>query len=311
MGFLWSCVASCFKALFVILSLICGLVLGCTRCMNQCLQRYGPGPRKSFFSILITGASSGIGAEFARQYAKDGVRLVLVARRADKLKAVAEECEKRGAVVIVCVGSVVDKEAMETIIVTQDGKCPLDLVIANAGIHASGEDVTQLLTDAVEPTMRINVMGVCNTITPCIPLMKKRGAGQIVIVSSLSGCIALDQPFWMAYAASKTWCNAYGSGLRPCLSSFGVGVTVLCPGFIHSELVDKITEKIESSTISTQQMKEAGMPSAWLVRKTAMETRPAVKEMREGIARNIGIFLLPAWWHILGGTMFHNVRMVY
>lgn len=126
--------------------------------------------RRQFKSILITGASSGIGAELSRQYAEPGVRLVLTARRTAKLEVVRKECEAKGATVEVCSVDVNDEAAMKTAITKADDKQPLDLVIANAGLHPVTllASVDHLLAETTTPVTSANVMGVAHTICPIV-----------------------------------------------------------------------------------------------------------------------------------------------
>ena len=127
------------RAVFALLGLVCTtaylpLRLLLSPCLGDCATI---GRRKTFRSILITGASSGIGAALAEAYAgQEGMRLVLVARRAQKLRAVAAACEAKGATVDVMEGDVCDREAMRRLVHAADDKQPLDLVLANAGVQA-------------------------------------------------------------------------------------------------------------------------------------------------------------------------------
>ena len=182
-------------------------------------------------SILITGASNGIGAALATGYAAPGVFLALAGRNADRLEAVARQCRQRGADVAVKTIEVVDRAAMAAWIEGVDDAHPLDLVIANAGISAG----TARSTDPVEKVREIfavNVDGLLNTLDPAIARMRPRRRGQLAVVSSIAGFRGL--PGTTAYAASKAAVRSYGEGLRGSLWEDGIGVSVICPGFVVS-----------------------------------------------------------------------------
>ena len=116
---------------------------------------------------------------------------------------------------------------------TADRTRALDLIIANAGISGGtggrGEDSAQ--TRAI---MATNVDGVLNTVLPAIPAMRDRGHGQVALVSSLAGILAM--PGAPAYSASKAAVRAWGESLRGWLGRHGVHVSVICPGFIDTPL---------------------------------------------------------------------------
>ncbi len=181
-------------------------------------------------TILITGASSGIGAALAKGYAQPGRILVLQGRDARRLAAVAAAVETLGAVVITRAIDVTDGDAMATWMTDVDDKTPLDLVIANAGVSGRGDDDP----DPVRTLFRVNVEGVLNTVQPIIPPMVRRGRGQLALMSSLAGFRGL--PTGPGYAASKAAVRSYGEGLRGLLLRQGVGVSVICPGFIDTPM---------------------------------------------------------------------------
>ena len=185
-------------------------------------------------SILITGASSGIGQALAESYAKDGVTLYLAGRNAGRLNIVVENCAKLGAHAIGKVINVEDKQAMMDWIGESHHLSSLDLVIANAGISAGSHDDADFST--TRDIFMTNLVGVLNTIHPAIRLMRMQGAGQIAIISSFAGYRGL--PSAPAYSASKAAVKAYGEGLRGQLAPGGIDVTVICPGFIRSRITD-------------------------------------------------------------------------
>ncbi|MCH7487913.1 MAG: SDR family NAD(P)-dependent oxidoreductase [Proteobacteria bacterium] len=222
---------------------------------------------KSPRSILITGASSGIGAALARAYAGPGVFLALSGRNEERLDKVAGACRKRGAVAEARILDVTDGPAMARWLAGVDGGHPLDLVIANAGISGAEDRVREIFA--------VNLAGVLNTVLPAIPPMRGRGRGQIAIMSSIAGIRGL--PSAPAYAASKAAVKAYGEGLRGSLAADGVRVSVICPGFVKSPM-----------TASNR------FPMPFL-----MEAHKAARIIRRGLAREAPLIAFP--WPLVWG----------
>lgn len=188
---------------------------------------------KKFQSILITGASSGIGEALAQAFSGPGIYLAISGRNVSRLNEVSLQCRANGANVTDTVIDVTDQAAMKTWIEEIDSAHPLDLIIANAGVspHTSGEKEK---TAQSRRMMDINVTGTFNTINPILPRMISRKAGTIALMSSLAGFSGL--PSAPVYAASKAWVRSYGEGLRGKLYSDGIDVSVICPGFIASRI---------------------------------------------------------------------------
>ena len=185
-------------------------------------------------SILITGASSGIGEALAMAYAGPGVSLALTGRDAARLDAVAAACRARSARVETALINVTDGAAMERWIATIDQATPIDLVIANAGRGAGsgGHDPGTMHT-----VFAVNVSGVLNAVLPLIPRFTERRRGQIALMSSLVSFRGV--PGSSSYSASKAAVRMWGEGLRGDLHDFGVEVSVVCPGFVRSRMTDK------------------------------------------------------------------------
>lgn len=184
-------------------------------------------------SIVVTGASSGIGEALAAAYAAPGVRLALTGRDGDRLAAVAAAVRARGAEVVAETVDVADAAAMADWLRRVDAVAPVDLLIANAGVSAgsglAGESDAQ-----ARRIFAVNVDGVFNTVFPLIDAMRARKRGQIALVSSLAGFRGM--PGAPAYCASKAAVRVWGEGLRGELAPHGVGVSVVCPGFVRSRM---------------------------------------------------------------------------
>jgi short-subunit dehydrogenase len=186
-------------------------------------------------SILITGASSGIGAALARAYSRPGIRLALSGRNSERLESVVSACRAAGADAEGAVLEITDEAAVRSWIEAIDRRQPLDLVIANAGMTggpAGGEAIEP--NDDVQRMMRVNFQGVCNTIHPVIPAMRARRRGQLALMSSLAALRGM--PYSPAYCASKAALKSYGEALGALLKADGIHISVILPGFVDTKL---------------------------------------------------------------------------
>jgi short-subunit dehydrogenase len=186
-------------------------------------------------TIVITGASSGIGRALALYYARRGARLGLLGRNGERLAQTAADCRAAGAVVESQQIDVCDRPAMAGWLAQFDASSPVDLLFANAGVMhgtAPGGDMEQ--PDPGYSLVQTNVLGVLNTVQPLLPRMTGRRQGQIAIMSSLAALIPLrDSP---SYCASKSAVMAYGLSLRDLLCGQGIGVSVICPGYVTTPM---------------------------------------------------------------------------
>ena len=185
--------------------------------------------------IVITGASSGLGAGLARYYATPSNTLYLQGRNGERLAVIARQCREKGATVHEAILDVTDANAMESWLLAIDAATPIDLIIANAGISAGLGDGGES-SDQVRRIFSTNIGGVINTIQPLLPAMTARKHGQIAIISSLAATRGL--PSCPAYSASKACIRFYGEGLRGWLGKSGVEVSVVCPGYIKTPMTD-------------------------------------------------------------------------
>lgn len=184
-------------------------------------------------TILITGASSGLGAALAEHYAAAGVTLILLGRNEARLQNIKAVCEAQGAKVSIHIVDVNDKAAMVQFLNEIDTQQPIDLVIANAGISA-GTGVHGETADQADAILATNINGVNNTIHPLIPRMQARGRGQIAVISSIAGLVPVASA--PAYSASKACVKAYALALRGNLRPFGIKVSAVCPGYIATPM---------------------------------------------------------------------------
>lgn len=187
--------------------------------------------------ILITGASGSIGNALAKAYAAPGITLILHGRNESKLEQTAQACRDQGAHVVKGVFDITDTNTLQNWVQDIDSLHPLDVLIANQGMNINigpegkGEswEQTNLLLD-------VNLRASMAMVHAALPGMRKRGRGQVVLISSLAAYFGL--PLTPAYSASKAGLKAYGEGLRGWLAPEGVGVTVIMPGYVKSDMCD-------------------------------------------------------------------------
>jgi short-subunit dehydrogenase len=190
-------------------------------------------------SILITGASSGIGRALAIAYAAEGVTLFLNGRDPKRLAQVEALCRQKKAAVVTAALDVTDKAPLAEWIAQCDDTQPLDLVIANAGISSSsvGESEGMNALKMQQKIIDVNLQGTFNTIFPILPRMQHRQSGHIALMSSMSAFRGL--PRSPAYACSKAALKIYGEGMGAKWSQSGIVFSVICPGFVQTPLTDK------------------------------------------------------------------------
>ena len=185
-------------------------------------------------TVMITGASSGIGKGLALEVAARGAKLGLIARRQNLLDEIVNVVRLRGGKAFAVAADVRDADAMKFAadsIRAQLG--PIDILIANAGIGTSSH-ISQLNPIHVANVISINVLGAANSVAAVVPQMVERGSGQLVAISSLAAYRGL--PKSAAYCASKAAMSAYFESVRIDLRGTGVNVTIIHPGFIKTPL---------------------------------------------------------------------------
>ncbi len=182
-------------------------------------------------TILITGASSGIGKALAEHYAAPHITLILVGRDKKRLQDSQELCEGKGATVVSKTIDVTDQSAMEKWINEIDKAHPIDLVIANAGVRAMQRDPDR---EEYNRVLKTNIDGVLNAVWPVMLRMKERKTGHIAVLSSLAAYRGFPKrgAYCASKAAIKMLCECWRIELEP----YNIVVSTICPGFIKTPL---------------------------------------------------------------------------
>ncbi len=220
-------------------------------------------------TVVITGASSGIGWALAKELAARGARVGILARRPEYLQKLVEEIRLAGGIVEAEPSDVSDRTALVEAIGKLESRLgSTDVLIANAGVSApSGGDPVD--SDAVETMMRVNYLGVVYAFEAVLPGMLQRGSGHVVAVSSLAAYKGL--PGSAGYCASKAAVNSFCEALRIELRPRGVAVTAICPGFIRTPMTAAQTN-----------------PMPFL-----MDADAAAKRIAEALLRRPGVYNFP------------------
>ena len=191
-------------------------------------------------TALITGASSGIGAAFARKLAALGYDLVLVARRGDRLEALAAELEAAyGIRAETLVADLTDEGDVERVAGAIAAIPNLELLVNNAGIGAEGRFYQADIGPQLD-MIRLHVLASVRLARAALPGMVERGRGGIINVASVAGFMALPEN--VNYCATKGYLITFSKGLQLELTGTGVRVQALCPGFTHTEFHDDLRE---------------------------------------------------------------------
>jgi short-subunit dehydrogenase len=186
---------------------------------------------------LITGASSGIGAAMAREFAREGGHVVLVARRLDRIEALARELTAGGRRSLAVTGDVTrDGDLEHAVEMARREFGRLDMAVANAGILVRGR-VAELTLEDYRRQLETNTFGVLRTIMAATPSLRET-KGRMVLIGSLIGMISI--PGGTPYCMSKFALNGLADGLRHEMAIDGVSVTTVLSGFVATEIYTNV-----------------------------------------------------------------------
>ena len=187
--------------------------------------------------VVITGASSGLGEATARLLAKNGARLMLGARRIDRLTELAKEIGQPGAALATDVTDADQVKALIDRAVAQHGR--IDVIINNAGLMPHSP-LERLKIDDWNRMIDVNIKGVLYGIAAALPHMTRQKSGHIINVSSVAGHKV--NPGGAVYAATKHAVRAISEGLRQEVKPYNIRTTIISPGAVATELPDSVTE---------------------------------------------------------------------
>ena len=206
--------------------------------------------------MLITGASSGIGAETARHAAKEGYRLALTARSKDKLDALVEELGSDRAFAVACeVTDYQDQQSMAEAVFQHYGR--IDVVFANAGTGARPAGFATAPVDGWETMVNVNILGVAYTLRATLEEVR-RCKGHVVLTGSVAGRRTLAGSM---YSATKWAVSAIGYGLREELRGSGVRVTLIEPGMVDTPFFDDaVPDALKAEDVARSVIYAIGQP---------------------------------------------------
>ncbi|MEX5586251.1 SDR family oxidoreductase [Pseudomonas urmiensis] len=231
--------------------------------------------------IVITGASSGIGEATARLLASKGARVVLGARRTDRLETLAMEIRSAGGIADVLALDVTNLDSMQSFIdfaVQLHGR--VDVLINNAGVMPLSK-LEALKVDEWNRMIDVNIRGVLHGIAATLPVMQQQRAGQIINIASI-GAYAVS-PTAAVYCATKYAVRAISEGLRQEVGG-DIRVTVIAPGVTESELADSISD--EGGRAEMREFRKIAIPAsaiAWAIAYAV--DQPADVDVSELIVR--------------------------
>jgi len=212
---------------------------------------------------FITGGSSGIGLSVAKRLARDGAKLALVDKDAAGLERAVAEIESLQARAIGLVCDVSDRaQVFDAADKATKDLGPVDLVMNNAGVGVGGL-IGDMGSDAWDWVMRINLMGVIYGLEAFVPRLKELGRGHIINTASMAGMRGM--PGMAAYCASKAAVVSLSESLYAELMPLGIGVSVLCPGFVKTRLAQTSmesdpTKSLGEASAAMSALIDAGIP---------------------------------------------------
>jgi NADP-dependent 3-hydroxy acid dehydrogenase YdfG len=190
--------------------------------------------------VVITGASSGLGAATARRLVKERAAVVLGARRIDRIRALAEELAADGGKALAVETDVADRDQVRHLVDTAvETYGRIDVMLNNAGLMPLSP-LERLKVDEWDRMIDVNIKGVLYGIAGALPHMKAQKSGHIINVSSVAGHKII--PSGAVYCATKFAVRALSEGLRQEVKPYNIRTTIISPGAVATELLDRISE---------------------------------------------------------------------
>jgi short-subunit dehydrogenase len=234
--------------------------------------------------IIITGASSGIGAAAARRFARDGLCLTLAARRVDRLQGIAGDVEKLGGEALSVQTDVTDRADINRMVQsTLDRWGRVDVLLNNAGLSFD-EPLADLEPDKIRAEVQVNLIAVIECAQAVLPVMLRQKSGHIINVASIEGLIAT--PGSSVYCATKFGVFGFSDALRRQLRGTGIHVSAFCPGYTPSELTPRLKAIVE------------GRPNA-IHHPGLMPTEYVADQIARLVRHPRRLVILPRSWSVL------------
>ena len=197
--------------------------------------------------VVITGGSSGLGEASARLLSSQGARVVLGARRKDRIQALADELTRGGGKAIAVTTDVTDRDQVKKLAdAAAQTYGRIDVMINNAGLMPQAL-LEQLQIDEWDRMIDVNIKGVLYGIAAALPYMKEQKAGHFINVSSVAGHKV--GPGFAVYAATKHAVRALSEGLRQEVKPYNIRTTVISPGAVSTELPNSITDPVAAERV--------------------------------------------------------------
>jgi len=238
--------------------------------------------------VLITGASSGFGEDTARLFAKEGCKVVLAARRLDRLQTLADEIQKAGGEALAVPVDVTQRDEIEVMVRSAlDVYGQIDILFNNAGFGRL--DWLENLDSArdIETQVEVNLLGVIQVTRAVLPHMLKQGYGHIINMSSVAGWIAA--PLYTIYSATKFGVRAFTDALRREVSPFGIRVSGIYPGPAETEFGQHIGNSKAKRSLNV--FKGLSMTSEYVARRVV----DLAKHPRR-------VAIIPGWYRLIIGV---------
>jgi short-subunit dehydrogenase len=219
--------------------------------------------------IIITGASSGIGAATARRLAQEQVCLTLAARRTDRLQTLAKEVEALGSQALILPTDVTRRPDIDRMVqATLERWGRVDVLLNNAGISFD-EPLVDLEPEKLRAEVAVNLVAVIECAQAVLPAMLRQKSGHIINEASIEGLIAT--PGSSVYCATKFGVFGFSDALRRQLRGSGVHVSAVCPGYTPSEITPRLKAIVDGSP---QAVRHPGlMPTAYVAGQIAKLVR--------------------------------------
>ena len=199
-------------------------------------------------AALITGGSSGIGLAIARALGEDGYGVTIAARRPEKLEAAADELRGEGLDVNSIAANMTDEEALAGVVGSHKERFGrLDVMVNNAGVGI-GEAMHEITTKYLDMQLGVNLRSLIIATREALPILREAGAehGKALIVNTASIAGKSGQPWLSVYSATKAAVIGFSQATQKEVSTQGIQVTALCPGFVDTPMTDYVRDQVSA-----------------------------------------------------------------